>query len=223
MLQGLRILVTQADVFMGPALCQTLQSHGAVVLADTSSLTEPDAASALVKQHGQIDVLLVNLAVPAPSTPAAEVEEAEWQRLFNTMVHPMQRLVKAVLPQMLSRKRGKIIVMGSASALRGMKRSSSYSAARGAQLAYVQAVGVELAPHGIQVNAIAQNFVDNPTYFPPQLQADPRFIERLKREVPLGRLVKPEEDAEFVAYLCSSHADCFVGQVFPVSGGWAVR
>ena len=223
MLQGLRILVTQADVFMGPALCRTLQSHGAVVLADTSSLIDPHAPLALVQQHGHIDVLLVNLAEPAPSTPAAEVEEAQWQHMFNTMVHPMQRLVKAVLPQMLSRGRGKIIVMGSASALRGMKRASSYSAARGAQLAYVQAVGVELAPHGIQVNAIAQNFVDNPTYFPPQLQADPRFIERLKREVPLGRLVKPQEDAEFAAYLCSSHADCFVGQVFPVSGGWAVR
>jgi len=139
------------------------------------------------------------------------------------MVHPLQRLVKAVLPQMQARGHGKVLVMGSASALRGMKRSSSYSAARGAQLAYVQAVGVELAPLGIQVNAIAQNFVDNPTYFPPHIQTDPRFIERLKREVPLGRLVKPEEDAEFAAYLCSRHADCFVGQVFPVSGGWAVR
>jgi 2-keto-3-deoxy-L-fuconate dehydrogenase len=82
---------------------------------------------------------------------------------------------------------------------------------------------VELAPLGIQVNAIAQNFVDNPTYFPPHIQTDARFIERLKREVPLGRLVKPEEDAEFAAYLCSRHADCFVGQVFPVSGGWAMR
>lgn len=223
MLQGLRIVVTQADVFMGPALCHALIAHGAEVLADTHDLTPLQAAQDLVQRHSPIDVLLVNLAEPAPSTPAAEVEEAQWQHMFNTMVHPMQRLVKAVLPQMLSRGRGKIIVMGSASALRGMKRASSYSAARGAQLAYVQAVGVELAPHGIQVNAIAQNFVDNPTYFPPQLQADPRFIERLKREVPLGRLVKPQEDAEFAAYLCSSHADCFVGQVFPVSGGWAVR
>jgi 2-keto-3-deoxy-L-fuconate dehydrogenase len=132
-------------------------------------------------------------------------------------------LVKAVLPHMQSRGSGKILVMGSASALRGMKRASSYSAARGAQLAYVQAIGVELAPMNIQVNAIAQNFVDNPTYFPPEMQANPRFIERMKREVPLGRLVKAEEDAEFAAYLCSRHADCFVGQVFPVSGSWAVR
>jgi 2-keto-3-deoxy-L-fuconate dehydrogenase len=223
MLQGLRILVTQADVFMGPALCQTLASHGAEVLADTRDLTAVDAPLRMVQQHGPVDVLLVNLAVPAPSTLVAEVQEEEWQHVFDTMVHPLPRLVKAVLPHMQSRGSGKILVMGSASALRGMKRASSYSAARGAQLAYVQAIGVELAPMNIQVNAIAQNFVDNPTYFPPEVQANPRFIERMKREVPLGRLVKAEEDAEFAAYLCSCHADCFVGQVFPVSGGWAVR
>ena len=103
------------------------------------------------------------------------------------------------------------------------KRQSTYSAARGAQLAYVQAVGVELARHNICVNAIAQNFVDNPTYFPPDVQSNPRFQERLKREVPLGRLVSAREDAEFIAYLCSDAANCFVGQVFPMSGGWAVR
>ena len=223
MLQAQRIVVTQADVFMGPALCQALAAHGAEVLSDTRDLSAVDAPLRMVQQHGSIDVLLVNLAVPAPSTPVGNVDEDEWQHMFNTMVHPLQRLVKAVLPQMQDRGRGKILVMGSASALRGMKRASSYSAARGAQLAYVQAIGVELAPMNIQVNAIAQNFVDNPTYFPPQVQADPRFIERLKREVPLGRLVKPQEDAEFAAYLCSSKADCFVGQVFPVSGGWAVR
>jgi len=223
MLQGLRILVTQADVFMGPALCQALAAHGAVVLADTQDLTDPDAPHRMLQTHGSIDVLLVNLAMPAPSTLAAEVGEEEWHAVFDTMVHPLPRLVKAVLPQMQSRGSGKILVMGSASALRGMKRASSYSAARGAQLAYVQAVGVELAPLNIQVNAIAQNFVDNPTYFPPEVQANPRFIERMKREVPLGRLVKAHEDAEFAAYLCSKNADCFVGQVFPVSGGWAVR
>lgn len=118
---------------------------------------------------------------------------------------------------------GKILVIGSASGLRGMKRASTYSAARGAQLSYVQAVGVELARHGIQVNAIAQNFVDNPTYFPAEVQADPRFQERLAREVPLGRLVAAREDAQFAAYLCSPAADCFVGQVFPVCGGWVQR
>ncbi len=223
MLQGLRILVTQADVFMGPALSEVLASHGAVVLPDTRDLTSPHAPQTMVDEHGNVDVLVINLAMPAPSTLAAEVTDAEWQQVFETMVHPLPRLVRAVLPQMQARGRGKVVVMGSASALRGMKRASSYSAARGAQLAYVQAVGVELAPMNIQVNAIAQNFVDNPTYFPPEVQANPRFQERLKREVPLGRLVKADEDAQFAAYLCSAHADCFVGQVFPMSGGWATR
>jgi 2-keto-3-deoxy-L-fuconate dehydrogenase len=124
---------------------------------------------------------------------------------------------------MIQRRSGKILVMGSASALRGMKRASTYSAARGAQLAYVQSVGVEVAVHNVQVNAIAQNFVDNPTYFPAEVQANPRFQERLKREVPLGRLVGAREDAEFAAYLCGESASCFVGQVFPVCGGWIQR
>jgi len=87
----------------------------------------------------------------------------------------------------------------------------------------VQAVGVEVAQHQVQVNAIAQNFVENPTYFPPEVQANPKFQERLKREVPLGRLVSAREDAEFAAYLCSDAAACFVGQVFPVCGGWVQR
>jgi len=104
-----------------------------------------------------------------------------------------------------------------------MKRTSAYSAARGAQLAYVQAVGAEVAPHNVQVNAIAQNFVENPTYYGPEVQANPKFQERLKREVPLGRLVSAREDAAFIAYLCSAAADCFVGQVFPVCGGWVTR
>ncbi|HJV51354.1 MAG TPA: SDR family oxidoreductase, partial [Noviherbaspirillum sp.] len=105
----------------------------------------------------------------------------------------------------------------------GMKRTSTYSAARGAQLSYIQAVGVEAAPHNVQINAIAQNFVENPTYFPLEVQANPAFQERLKREVPLGRLVTQQEDAQFAAYLCSDAADCFVGQVFPLCGGWVAR
>ena len=124
---------------------------------------------------------------------------------------------------MIARRSGKVIVIGSAAALRGVKRTSTYSAARGAQLAYVQSVGVEVAPHNVQVNAVAQNFVENPTYFSAEVQANPKFQERLKREVPLGRLVSGREDAAFVAYLCSASANCFVGQVFPLCGGWVVR
>jgi 2-keto-3-deoxy-L-fuconate dehydrogenase len=226
-LTGKRVLITQADEFMGPALCEVFAEQGAEVVASTADLAPPEATAQVVahavKDAGPIDVLVVNLAYRAPTTPAVEVDEDEWRAVFAALVDPLPRLVRAVAPAMIARRSGKVLVVGSASALRGMKRTSTYSAARGAQLAYVQAVGVELAPHQVQVNAIAQNFVDNPTYFPPEVQANPRFQERLAREVPLGRLVGAREDALFAAYLCSPAADCFVGQVFPVCGGWVGR
>lgn len=223
MLAGKRILITQADQFMGPTLCQVFGAHGATVIADYADPSIPGTAEKIITNSGRIDVLVANLSIPAPSTPAAQVREEEWQTVFAALVNPLPGLCGAVLTQMIERRAGKILLMGSASALRGMKRASTYSAARGAQLSYIQAIGVEMAEHNIQINAIAQNFVENPTYFPPDVQANPRFQERLKREVPLGRLVGAQEDAEFAAYLCSESANCFVGQVFPVCGGWVQR
>lgn len=222
-LSGKRVLITHADAFMGPALCAVFGDHGATVVADTSPLRDPDEPLRAVSAAGLVDVLVINLAHAAPSTSLLDVSEEEWITVFRALVEPMPRLVRAVLPQMMARRSGKILVMGSAAALRGMRRASTYSAARGAQLAFVQAAGVELAAHNIQINAIAQNFVENPTYFPAEVQADTRFQERLKREVPLGRLVAAREDAEFAAYLCSDLANCFVGQVFPMCGGWVAR
>lgn len=222
-LTGQRVLLTHADQFMGPAFAEVFRECGADVVADTSTLTDPSHAQEAVARAGRVDILLLHLAFPAPSTPAQDAGDDEWDAVFDALVHPMPRLVRAVLPQMRQRGSGRILLVGSASALRGMKRASTYSAARGAQLAYVQAVGVELARDNIRVNAIAQNFVDNPTYFPQEVQANPAFQERLKREVPLGRLVSAREDALFAAYLCSDMADCFVGQIFPVCGGWAPR
>ncbi len=222
-LAGKRVLITQADAFMGPALAGVFAALGADVTTDVQTKIDRDAARRLVERCGAVDALVLHLALPAPATRAADVTEDEWRDVFAHLVDPMPGLVAAVLPQMVARGCGKILVVGSASALRGMKRASTYSAARGAPRAEPQALGVELAPHGVRVNAIAQNFVDNPTYFPHDVQADPRFRERLAREVPLGRLVSAEEDATFAAYLCSDAADCFVGQVFPVSGGWVTK
>jgi 2-keto-3-deoxy-L-fuconate dehydrogenase len=222
-LTGQRILITQATEFMGPMLCEVFAEQGAEVVRSDEPLSEPGVAERIVHDSGPIDALVANLSIHAPSTAAVAVDEAEWRTVFAALVDPLPRLLRAAAPGMAARGGGRILVMGSASALRGMKRASTYSAARGAQLAWVQAVGVELAPQKVRVNAIAQNFVDNPTYFPPEVQANPRFQERLAREVPLGRLVGAREDALFAAYLCSPAADCFVGQSFPVSGGWAVR
>ena len=122
---------------------------------------------------------------------------------------PLPRLCRAVLPQMVARGAGgKIVVMGSASTLRGMKRASTYSAARGAQLAYVRALGVEMAPHQVQVNAIAQNF-GQPHLFSAGVRPTRASRERLQRRCPWPAGGGPR-DAAFCAYLASAAADCFV-------------
>lgn len=222
-LDGKRVLLTQAAEFMGPVIRDVFTALGAVVIADTRPLANPGAPAEVVAAAGHVDVLLAHLALPAPRTLATDATDAEWRDVFEHLVDPLPRLVRAVLPQMIERRAGKVLLFGSAAALKGQKRASTYSAARGAQLAYIQTVGLEAAPHNVQVNAIAQNFVDNPTYFPPELQANPAFQERLRRDVPLGRLVSAREDVLFAAYLCSEAAGCFVGQVFPVCGGWVTR
>ena len=142
-LQGKRILVTQATEFMGPVLCQVLAEHGATVLTDHSPMLAPDEPARVIAAHGHVDVLLINLAYPAPNTLVNDVEDSEWRAVFEHLVDPLPRLVRAVLPQMKARGRGKVLLMGSASALRGMPRSSTYCAARGAQLSWVQAAGIE--------------------------------------------------------------------------------
>lgn len=219
-LKGKRVLITQDQDFMGPALCKVFKEYGATVISDTPPLVEPDSATSLVEQAGEIDILIANLSVPAPRTSVTTSTDEEWRNVFAHLVDPMPRLFRAVLPQMMQRRQGKIVVMGSASALRGMKNSSTYSAARGAQVAFVRAAGAELAEHNVQINLIAQNFVENPTYYPPAVQANEKFKLRLKNEVPAGRLATPEEDAQFAVFLASSEVNFFIGQSFSFSGGW---
>ena len=219
-LTGKRVLITQATEFMGPVLCEAFAAHGATVIADTRTLDGGAAGEACAREAGRVDVLIANLGVPAPSTRAAEVTDAEWRDVFAHIVDPMPGLFRALLPQMTERRAGKIVVMGSATAFRGQKRTSSYAAARGAQVSYVRAVGVEVAPANVHVNLIAQNFVENPMYYGPEVQAMPAFQERLKREVPVGRLASPQEDALFAVFLASSEVNFFAGQSIPFAGGW---
>ena len=134
-LLGKRILVTQATSFMGPALCEVLSQHGATVIANTDSLAEVGAAEAIVKAAGALDILVANLAIAAPSSLATEASESEWRDTFAALVDPLPRLFRAALPQMIERRAGKILLIGSAAALRGAKRTSTYSAARGARCA----------------------------------------------------------------------------------------
>lgn len=217
-LAGRRVAVTCARDFMGPAISEVFREEGATVFADTRDLRPADAAAALIRDAGQVDILIVNLIAPDPRIILEQdTTEDLWQVMFDTMVHPLYRLVHAVLPQMRERRAGKIVVMGSANALRGTNNRSAYSAARGAQVSYVRSVGLELAPHNVHINLIAQFFVENPTSVPGGKIAD--LASRLP-EIPVGRFAKGRESALFALYLAGPESDFFVGQTIPFSGGW---
>ncbi len=220
-LAGKRVLVTQADDYMGPATIELFTEEGAEVLADYSDLTVAGRCSALIKEHGHIDVLVANLASPNfTGIPATELADEDWYCTFNMMVHPLHQLCQAVVPQMIERQAGKIVVFGSATALKGMPTVTAYSAARAAQAGYVRSLGVEIAKHNIQANLIAQNYVENPVYYPPELREKESFQKSLARQVPLGRLATAREDALFALFLASDESDFFVGQSIAFSGGW---
>ena len=219
-LEGKRILITQATDFMGPTFAGAFREQGAEVLEDTSDLTVPEAAAAAVEAAGELDVLVANLAAPADADYAIKVSDERWERLFDAMVHPLHRLVRAALPGMMERRRGKIIVVGSATGLKSAPGTAPYSAARSAQVGYVRSVGAEAARFNVQINLIAQHFVENPAYFSPEFQQTDAF-KQLLSQVPAGRLARPEEDAALAVFLASEESDFFVGQAIPFSGGWA--
>ena len=223
-LNGKRVLLTQADDFMGPVTIEVFEQEGATVIADTRDLTVAGACEAAVADAGQVDVLVANLASPSfTGVAVTELNDEDWGTPFSVMVDPLHRLTRAVLPQMIERQAGKIVVYGSATALRGMKTIAAYSAARSAQLGYVQSVGVEVAPHNVQVNLIAQNYVESEDYYPPALMQKESFIKSLKRQVPAGRLGTKREDALFALFLAGDESGFFAGQGFPFAGGWAQR
>jgi len=175
----------------------------------------------LIESVGDIDVLVANLAAPAHlGLSVTDTDDATWETAFDVMVHPLHRLFRATLPRMYERKRGKVVVIGSATGLKALEGVVAYGAARHAQVGYVRAAGIEAARHNVQINLIAQNFVENPAYFPPEFTESDEFKQLLAAHVPLGRLATAREDALFALFLASDESDFFVGQAIPFSGGW---
>ncbi|MEM0955080.1 MAG: SDR family oxidoreductase [Pseudomonadota bacterium] len=218
-LEGRRILLTQAQEYMGPAFSQAFRDEGAEVIEDNRDMAQPASADEALADAGVIDVLVANLAAPADADYAVKVSDERWARLFDALVHPLHRLVRGALPAMIERRAGKILVVGSATGLRAAPGTAPYSAARAAQVGYVRSVGVEAARFNVQINLIAQHFVENPAYFSEAFQQTEAFAGLMK-EVPVGRLARAEEDAALAVFLASNESDFFVGQAIPFAGGW---
>ena len=131
-LQGKRVVVTDAAEFRGADIVALFREEGAEVIADTRDLRSPGACEALIAEAGHVDVLMANLAAKYSGGLVGQIEDAELDLMLDRLVRPLHRLTRAVLPQMIARRAGKIVVVGSAAALKGVPGRETYAAARAA-------------------------------------------------------------------------------------------
>lgn len=228
-LEGKRVLVTHADRYVGPPVVELFRAEGADVVADeTDYTTGPAAADDVVAAAGDIDVLVANFAGPPARMPVTSMvgdvtrfTDDEFRDYLDELVWPLLRVVRAALPAMIERGSGKIVAATSATPVRAIPGLAVYSAARGAQNAFVQVVGAEAAPHNVQVNAIGPAHVKNNMYYTDAMLADDAVRESFEAQIPAGRLGEGREAAELALALASGASDFLAGQVVPVSGGWA--
>lgn len=213
-------LITCVQKYMGEAIRDRFEADGLRVVTGDYPMTTQEECEALVASAGEIDILVANLAEPPMTGPVQKIDNANWNLLFDALVHPLMYLVRAVRPQMVARGSGKIIAVTSAAPLKGIANNAAYCAARGAQNGFIKAVGLELARSNIQVNAIAQNYVNNNSYYPDDILDDPKFLDHVKRNVPTNSVAAAGETAELAAYLASEQCTHMVGQVIPFAGGW---
>jgi 2-keto-3-deoxy-L-fuconate dehydrogenase len=247
-LTGKVALVTNVSEFMGPAITEEFAREGATlalhdrdeaaaarvaaiataqgrdILVLSGDLTRPAEADPVVTEtvarFGHLDILVNNSANPPTGSPAERITDAQWRDMMSRLLDEPFYCLRAALRVMRPAKRGKIINMSSAAAFPGLPNYAAYSAARAGVNGLTKAVGREAARDGIQVNAIAQNYVENPTYFPPTLTGDPEKLSRMVKNIPAVRLARSEESARLAVYLASEDADFFIGQVVPFAGGW---
>ena len=214
-------LITCVDRYVGRAVQTKFEALGITVVTSDGPLTSERTCTDLIAAAGEIDILVANLAEPPMTGPVQNIDNADWNTLFDALVHPLMYLVRAVTPQMLDRRAGKIIAVTSAAPLRGIPNNAAYCAARGAQNSFIKAIGLELARANIQANAIAQNYINNDTYYPDDILDDAKFLDHVKRNVPTNKIGAAQETAELAAYLASENCTHMVGQIIPLAGGWA--
>lgn len=215
-----RALITCVQRYMGAAIQEKFEADGIEVVTGSYPMRSQAECEELVKSAGEIDILVANLAEPPMTGPVQKIENADWNKLFDSLVHPLMYLVRAVTPQMIKRQSGKIIAVTSAAPLKGIANNAAYCAARGAQNGFIKAVGLELARSNVHVNAIAQNYINNNTYYPDDILDNEKFLDHVKRNVPTNKVGAASETAELAAYLASERCNHMVGQIIPLAGGW---
>ena len=188
----------------------------AVIPGDVARAESAHAlVEAAVRDLGGLDVLINNAGV-YPRVPFLEMREADWDHVLDVNLKGTFFCAQAAARAMIaSGRRGAIINLAS-QAIRGAVRGTHYSASKGGVVALTRAIALELAPHGIRVNAIAPGLTD--TAQPRYGNTEPELAE-MSSAVPLGHMAQPADIADVAVFLASDAARHITGQTIHVNGG----
>lgn len=237
------ILVTNVLEYGGPGSVTALENAGYAIACHDRTFTDPAARAAYAAAHPDvtvlsaqdpvavvaeavehltaIDALVSNDAHPNRPAPVEEVSTDEFRATIEAvLVRPFQ-LAKAIIPHMKERRTGSIVLVTSARELQPEPGFSAPTAARSGATTFALALARELAPSGIQVNAIAPNYLYSEMYYPrARFVDDPVGRKAIEDRVPLGRLGTPEEFGALVEFFASGKSSFVTGQVVAFTGGW---
>ena len=202
-------------------LASELQAQGRAAMACQADVADREAVEAMVRtaseKLGPVE-LLVNNAGISHQGLFQDTDDGAWERLLAVNLTGPRNAVLAALPHMLSEKRGAIINISSIWGLRGGSCEAAYACTKAGLVGLTRSLALELAPSGIRVNCVAPGCIE--TDMVRVLGAETRAM--LVEETPLGRLGRPEDIAETVAFLASDKAAFITGQVLTADGGFVV-
>ncbi len=202
---------------------QSLAEAGLAVDTAVFDVTDRDAVlkavDTVASSHGTIDILVNNAGIQRRAA-MVDFPQADWDAVIATNLTAPFVVSQAVLPGMMAKKRGKVIHIASLMSDFARPTVVPYTAAKGGVRQLTRGMAVELAPHNIQVNAIA------PGYFATELNRalidDPTFNAWVCKRAPAGRWGDPDEIAGLAVFLASSAANYITGQLITIDGGMSV-
>jgi NAD(P)-dependent dehydrogenase (short-subunit alcohol dehydrogenase family) len=187
------------------------------ILADlTDAPMVFEKIGAAIRTHGTVDILVANAGVASLSTIRKTTIES-WRHDVDINLNGTMHSVQAVLPGMLSKRKGNIVVIGSVNALIALGHPA-YSAAKAGLISYVKSLATELGPVGVRANVILPGTVRTPIW-QERINNNPALFEQLIKWYPLGRLVEPNDIADAALFLASDAAAAITGAVLPVDCG----
>ena len=189
------------------------QATGATAIC--CDVADGQAVKAAFSRIPSVDILICNAGIVHVGL-MSQMEEAQWDRIFDVNVKGIYHCVNAAMPAFLRSHRGCIITVSSMWGQVGASCEAAYSATKGAVIALTKALAQELGPSGIRVNCVAPGVIRT------DMCADvaPEIMDELRDQTPVGRLGEPLDVAKAMRYL--SDAEFVTGQVLPVNGGFVI-